>query len=225
MSTRAIVIDIEGTTSSIDFVYDVLFPYASRHLPDFLRAHEEDPDIGAILEDVREEIGEPRADTNRLVEVLLDWIATDQKITPLKTLQGHIWRKGFEDGDFTGHIYDDAVERMREWAESGVALYIYSSGSVEAQQLLFGHSDAGNLRPLIRGYFDTRIGKKREAKSYESIARETGLPADDILFLSDVTEELDAAAAAGMRTTQLVRDERVVRGGHPVAHDFTQVLV
>jgi len=225
MTTRAIVIDIEGTTSSIDFVYDILFPYASKHLPDFVRENERNQNVSDILEAARKEAGELQADTDQLIDIMLDWIAADQKITPLKTLQGKIWRHGFEQADFTGHIYVDAANCMRNWFDFGIALYIYSSGSVEAQQLLFGYSDVGDLRPIIAGYFDTRIGQKREAQSYKTISGEIGLQPGEILFLSDVTEELDAAAAAGMRTTQLVRDERSAPGDHPVAHDFNQVAV
>ncbi len=225
MTVRAIVTDIEGTTSSIAFVHEVLFPYAAERLPDFVRQRKDDEEVAALLDAAREEAGEPDADTERVIEILLGWIAADRKATPLKALQGLVWRHGYEAGDFSGHVYDDAVEGLRAWARSGIGLYVYSSGSVGAQKLLFGHSDAGDLRPLFHGYFDTRIGHKRERGSYERIAGEIGLPPGEILFLSDVAEELDAARDAGMRTMQLVRDDDVVRGDHPVAHDFTEVML
>lgn len=225
MIVKAIVTDIEGTTSSTDFVHSVLFPYAARELPGFVRSSHTHPDITALLDDVRSESKEVDATVERVIEILLDWIDKDRKATPLKALQGHVWRHGYERGDFTGHIYDDAADRLRRWSKMDIDLYVYSSGSVGAQELLFGHSDAGDLRPLFKGYFDTRIGQKKEAASYDNIVESLSLPASDILFLSDVAEELDAAAAAGMRTTQLVREDDVVIGSHPVAANFNEVII
>jgi len=225
MTVKAIVTDIEGTTSSIDFVHQVLFPYASKHLPDFVRNNQADPEVMLILDAVRTEGGDTDADTDGVIEILLRWIDEDRKVTALKSLQGLIWKHGYESGDFTGHMYDDAVTNLRAWAAANIDLYVYSSGSVAAQKLLFGNSDAGDLAPLFRGYFDTNIGHKRQADSYRNILEDIGLPAAEILFLSDVAEELDAAAAAGMQTFQLVRDEKVVPGSHRIAHDFDEVLL
>ena len=225
MTIKVIVTDIEGTTSAIDFVHEVLFPYASKHLPDFVRKCQSDPDLEPILDSVRNEAGEADADTERVIEILLQWIDADRKVTALKALQGLVWKHGYENGDFTGHMYEDAVTNLRSWAAAGIALYVYSSGSVGAQKLLFGYSDAGDLTPLFRGYYDTNIGHKREAGSYRNIAEDIGISATEILFLSDVAEELDAAAAAGMQTLQLVRDEKVVVGRHRSAHDFDEVLL
>lgn len=225
MTVRAIVTDIEGTTSSIDFVHDVLFPYASEHLPDFVRNAASDKTVAPLLDAARSEAGEPGADTERVIAILLDWIAEDRKATSLKELQGLVWRHGYESGAFTGHIYDDAAAGLRAWAAAGIELYVYSSGSVAAQKLLFGHSDAGDLTALFRGWFDTNVGHKRDVASYEKIAAVIGAPAASILFLSDVAAELDAAAAAGMRTCQLVRDDGVLRGAHPVAQDFDSVML
>ena len=225
MTVKVIVTDIEGTTSSIDFVHDVLFPYASKHLPGFVRDHQSDPVVGPILDSVRTEAGERDADIDRVIEILLQWIDEDRKVTALKALQGLTWKHGYENGAFTGHMYADAVANLRAWAAAGIDLYVYSSGSVGAQKLLFGYSDAGDLTPLFRGYFDTNIGHKREAGSYRNIVEVIGVPAADILFLSDVAEELDAAAAADMRTCQLVRDDKTVPGTHHIAHDFDEVLL
>ncbi len=225
MTVKAIVTDIEGTTSSIDFVHQVLFPYASKHLPDFVRNNQADPEVMPILDAVRTEVGDTDADTDGVIEILLRWIDEDRKVTALKSLQGLIWKHGYESGDFTGHMYDDAVTNLRAWAAANIDLYVYSSGSVGAQKLLFGYSDAGDLAPLFRGYFDTNIGHKREAGSYRNILEDIGISATEILFLSDVAEELDAAAAAGMQTFQLVRDEKVVPGSHRIAHDFDEVLL
>jgi enolase-phosphatase E1 len=225
MTVKAIVTDIEGTTSSIDFVHKVLFPYASRHLPEFVRNNESDPDVAPILDAVRNESGDAEADSDAVIATLLEWIEEDRKVTALKSLQGLIWKHGYESGGFTGHMYDDAVRKLRDWSAANIDLYVYSSGSVHAQKLLFGHSDAGDLTPLFRGYFDTGIGHKRQADSYRNIVANIGIPATKILFLSDVAEELDAAAEAGMQTCQLIRDEKVVPGKHRIAHDFDEVLL
>jgi enolase-phosphatase E1 len=222
---RAVLLDIEGTTSSIRFVHEVLFPYAAKQLPDFLREHAADPEVTALLDDVRKEAGEPGADDERVGEILLQWIAEDRKATPLKTLQGMVWEHGYRNRDYTGHVYADTAPAMHRWRARGARIYIYSSGSVKAQQLLFGHSDAGDLRSLIAGYFDTHTGDKRDTASYRAIAREIALPAGSILFLSDVAEELDAAGEAGMRTMQIAREEPKVSGRHPVARNFDEVVI
>lgn len=222
---KAILMDIEGTTSSIDFVHKVLFPYASRELPGYVRAHRTDPQVASILDDVRREADQPDADTEMVIQVLLGWIVEDRKIMALKTLQGYVWKHGYENGDFTGHIYDDAVRCLRKWSDNGIALYVYSSGSVGAQKLLFGHSDAGDLCPLFSGFFDTAVGHKWQAVAYRDISQQIALPAKDVLFLSDVLQELDAAAEAGMQTIQLVRDEDVVTGPHRIAHNFHEVVL
>jgi enolase-phosphatase E1 len=223
MNIKAIVTDIEGTTSSIAFVHDVLFPYASKMLPDFVRKHAHKADIVELLDATRAEAEEPQADTERCIEILLQWIREDRKATPLKALQGMIWAQGYAHSDFTGHIYEDAARNLAAWNEAGIDLYVYSSGSVKAQQLLFGHSDAGDLLPLFKGYFDTRIGHKRETESYRAIIEHIGLDADEILFLSDIIEELDAARDAGMQTIQLVRDENTKTDSHIVAHSFDDI--
>lgn len=225
MTIESIVTDIEGTTSSIAFVHEVLFPYAAHMLPYYVRLHAEEPQVAGLLDQVRADANEADAGTERVIEILLRWIEGDRKVTPLKALQGMIWEHGYCSGDFTGHVYPDAVRRLISWHESGKQLYVYSSGSVQAQQLLFGHSDAGDLRELFSGYFDTRIGPKRETGSYRAIAQQLGLPADEILFLSDVVGELDAAAIAGMHTMQLLREPGITTGNHAIAHNFEEVIV
>ncbi len=225
MNVKAIVTDIEGTTSSIDFVHQVLFPYAAEHLPTYVRTHQQDEAVVSLLKDVAEIAGTPGANVETLIETLLQWIRDDNKATPLKALQGMIWEHGYKAGDFTGHVYADVEPNLNKWVEQGIALYVYSSGSVGAQKLLFGYSDAGDLTKYFRGYFDTRIGHKREQPSYEAIVAELNLPADNILFLSDIIEELDAAASAGMQTLQLVRDDRVITGQHATVTDFDQINI
>lgn len=225
MSVKAIVTDIEGTTSSIAFVHELLFPYAAHMLPYFVRLHADEPDVGGILDAVRADANEAGADTERVIEVLLQWIDQDREAAPLQTLRGMIWEHGYSCGDFTGHVYADAVCKLTAWHQSGRRLYVYSSGSVQAQQLLFGYSDAGDLRELFSGYFDTRIGDMREAGSYRAIAERIELPADRLLFLSDAVEELDAAAAAGMHTVQLVREPGLATGSHDIVHNFEEIAV
>jgi enolase-phosphatase E1 len=221
MSSRAILTDIEGTTTSVSFVYQVLFPYAAKHLRDFILNRQDEADVRLELEAVRAIIGQPDADTAAIITQLTHWIDTDQKITPLKTLQGMIWKQGYAAGDFKGHVYPDAFEQLRRWHAQGIPLYVYSSGSVDAQKLLFGHSDFGDMTPLFSGYFDTRSGGKRDSASYTRIADSIGLPASDILFLSDIPEEIDAARAAGMQTAWLVREQtRLPAGAHA---NFTDI--
>lgn len=206
MPTRAVLTDIEGTTSSISFVKDVLFPYARRALPGFIKARAHDPAVRKWIDVVATESGGMCNDT-MIVEVLQGWIDQDRKHTALKALQGMIWADGYRHADFTAHIYPDAAEALRRWHAAGLPLHVYSSGSVPAQRLFFGHSDAGDLTPLFSGWFDTEVGGKREAGSYARIAGMIGLPAADIVFLSDVVEELDAAREAGMRTVLVDRRE------------------
>lgn len=220
---RAIVTDIEGTTTSIRFVFDVLFPYARRNIAEFVRRNAQDPQVTQHLEDVRKETGAD-LDQEGMIRQLIAWIDADAKLTPLKALQGMVWEQGFRNGDLTGHVYPDAVSRLERWNASGIRLYVYSSGSVQAQRLLFGHTDAGDLTPLFSGFYDTRTGGKREPASYTAIAADIGLPAQQILFLSDVREELDAARAAGMHTTWLVRDATPdPLATHVQASDFSAI--
>lgn len=201
---QAILTDIEGTTSSISFVKDVLFPYARRALPGFVAEHGGEPEVRKWLDAVAVENGGMCQD-EMIVETLQGWIDQDRKHTALKALQGMVWEAGYRDADFTAHIYPDAAPALRAWHAAGHPLYVYSSGSVPAQKLFFGHSDAGDLTPLVSGWFDTEIGGKREAGSYRRIAEAIDVPASEILFLSDVVEELDAAREAGLRTVLLDR--------------------
>ena len=202
---KAIVTDIEGTTSSILFVKDVLFPYARANIADYVRSQANEPQVKILLEDVCKEAG-PELSTEQIISQLIQWIDEDKKVTPLKSLQGLIWEAGYRQGDFKGHLYPDAAAKLKAWQAEGLDLYIYSSGSVYAQKLLFGHTEYGDLTPLFSGYFDTHIGGKKEQQSYQRIADQLALPANRLLFLSDIKEELDAAKAAGFETIWLVRD-------------------
>ncbi|RKH20832.1 acireductone synthase [Corallococcus sp. CA047B] len=219
----AIVTDIEGTTSSIAFVKDVLFPFARKHLAEFVATHGEQSSVRQCLSDARTLAGEPALDDVSTVALLQRWLDEDRKATPLKTLQGLIWADGYARGELKGHVYADAARELRAWHGRGLRLYVYSSGSVAAQKLIFGYSVEGDLTPLFSGYFDTTTGPKVEAASYTKIAQALELPPGDILFLSDNVAELDAARKAGLRTACLDRGEVAVPAGHghPTFHDFT----
>jgi len=218
-NVKLILTDIEGTTSSISFVKDVLFPYAAEHLPAFVKANLNDEKVQTALQQTAElaaEDGEKISpdDTEALITKLLQWISEDRKATPLKALQGLIWKTGYENGDYQAHMYPDATEYLKKWHDSGLPLYVYSSGSVKAQELFFGYSQDGNLLPLFKGHFDTLMGGKRESQSYRNILAElqkthTGVNAADVLFLSDIKEELDAAKEAGMQTVWLIREDEI----------------
>lgn len=226
---KAVVTDIEGTTSSLSFVKDVLFPYAAAQLPEFVREHRTEKNVRKQLDATAELAGLPSHEVNPLIRQLLDWIANDTKATPLKALQGMIWKRGYESGDYQAHIYDDAVRRLRDWFENRLQLFVYSSGSVQAQELFFQYSRYGDVRALFRGYFDTTTGPKHDEASYRAISTEIGFPGGEILFLSDVEAELDAAARAGYRTCRLSRPEDYgdkageVASNHPVYTSFDDI--
>lgn len=223
LTVQAVVTDIEGTTTDIDFVHRVLFPYARERIARFVRENRDEPAVRDQLAAVARESGEPLEAIDRLAAQLEAWIDADRKITPLKTLQGMIWRQGYADGDFRGHLYPDAYQGLRRWREAGLSLWVFSSGSVEAQQLLFGHSDHGDLRPWFSGWFDTTTGAKREPAAYQAITDAIGETAQSILFLSDVVEELDAAATVGLPCIQLVRSDSLRTGDHPQARSFDAI--
>ena len=200
----AIVTDIEGTTSSIAFVKDVLFPYARARIRDFIARRQQD--ATSILNEVRQIQNNTSLSPAQIAELLEQWADEDRKIAPLKTLQGMIWAEGYESGELKGHIYPDAAAALRVWRDAGIRLYVYSSGSVEAQQLIFRHTGYGDLTPLFSGYFDTRIGSKLDASSYAHIASRIGLPPERLLFLSDHPGEIAAAAQSAWRTQLVDRD-------------------
>ncbi|MGB0135003.1 acireductone synthase [Dokdonella sp.] len=224
---RAILTDIEGTTSSISFVKDVLFPYSRERLPAFVVTHEDKPEVQHWLHEAAREAGLVSASEQEMIDLLIGWIDSDRKSTALKALQGMIWADGYRDSDFRAHIYEDAARRMHAWHAIGLPIYIYSSGSVPAQKLLFANTESGDLTPILSGYFDTETGAKRDSASYTRIATAIDLPATDILFLSDIVEELDAARLAGMQTTLLARGTEgcPADSQHPCAVDFDSVEV
>jgi enolase-phosphatase E1 len=226
---KAIVTDIEGTTSSISFVKDVLFPYAAEHLPEYIREHRTERLVREQLNAVAELAGTASHDAEPLIQQLLNWIASDTKATPLKALQGMIWEHGYRTGSYRAHVYADAVQKLTEWHEQKLGIYVYSSGSIQAQKLFFEHSVYGDMRPLFIDYFDTTTGAKQDENAYRAIATSIGYGADEILFLSDIESELDAARAAGMQTCWLLRpddssiDPTDVNTPHSIAVSFDEI--
>ncbi|MBK0420200.1 acireductone synthase [Leucobacter sp. CSA1] len=225
----AVVLDIEGTTSSTWFVHETLYPYSRSRFAEVLDERADHPDVARARGQIIEQGGlGADATTEQLVATLNGWLDADEKRTPLKTLQGLIWADGFASGDLTSHFFDDAIPAIRRWHDAGIDLYIFSSGSVAAQRSWFGHTPEGDLLPLISAHFDTEnAGPKREARSYRAIAEQIGAEPERIVFLSDLAAELDAAQEAGWRTVGVRRkgDQHYDAGvaGHPEIASFAQV--
>lgn len=222
-----IVTDIEGTTSSISFVKDVLFPYATEHMEQYLHDHYDKPEVASQLNTISQECNIHRTDLNALCDQLLDWIRHDVKATPLKNLQGLIWETGYRSGDYQAHMYEDATRQLKAWHQRSIPLYVYSSGSEYAQKLFFGYSQAGNLLPLFKGHFDTNIGHKQQSESYKAIQLLLDIPAEQLLFLSDVEAELDAAQSAGWQTCHVIRDQHQIIEAcrHPAVRSFDEINI
>jgi enolase-phosphatase E1 len=224
-SIRAIVTDIEGTTSSIRFVKDVLFPYARKRLPAYVETHADTPEVQHWLHEAAREADLIEASRQEVIELLLRWIDEDRKSTALKALQGLIWKDGYEEGEYRAHLYPEVAARLHAWRGEGLHLYVYSSGSVPAQKLFFRYSEAGDLTPVFAGYFDTETGPKRETESYQRIVEAIGERPEHVLFLSDIAEELDAARAAGLQTGWLLRSplEIPAHPRHPAYASFDAI--
>jgi enolase-phosphatase E1 len=223
-----ILMDIEGTTTSIDFVHQTLFPYAAQHLATFVRTHHQEERVEQAIADVKATVQEEKGqlpDLEGAIAALLQWIEDDRKHTALKQLQGYLWEDGYKTGQYQGHLYPDVIPVWKQWKSKGVDLGIYSSGSVKAQKLLFGYSEAGDVTDYLSFYFDTRIGHKREAGSYQNILNQIETPSAEVLFLSDVVEELDAAKEAGMQTIQLLRPGTTQTGAHPTVTTFDEIVL
>lgn len=211
---KLVLLDIEGTTLPISFVKDVLFPYSSRELPGMLTRLGDDPRVRVALGDIEREYPGQTP-----LSVIEGWIARDEKAAPLKTLQGLAWAGGFQSGELKSSLYPDVLPALRAWHEAGLRLAVYSSGSAEAQRLLYGYTSEGDVTGLFEGFYDLDIGPKKVAESYTEIARRAGLRPEEILFLSDVGAELAAAREAGCQVCQLVRSEdgTVAAPGFPAA--------
>ena len=205
---KYILSDIEGTTSSISFVVDELFPYFREHiqeLPKMGMVSEVKESFSQVIKLVKEEEGKSITTTEEVISYLDKWSREDRKVTPLKTLQGFVWKKAYEDGDIKGHVYDDVPTCFNKWRTNGMKIGIFSSGSIHAQKLLFQYSCFGDLSKHLSNYFDTNTGAKRDSETYKTIAEILDLEPQQILFLSDIREELVAADKIGYQTMQLVR--------------------
>jgi enolase-phosphatase E1 len=238
---EVLLLDIEGTTTPIDFVYKVLFPYAKSHVQSYLSTHRSLPGVqddiaGLIAEnvlDTKEGEDPPPIEgsaTSASVEAISTYVSwlidRDRKTTPLKSLQGKIWDEGYRKGDLRSQVYEDVATAFERWWEQGKKIYIYSSGSVLAQKLLFGNTEAGDLTEFINGYFDTNIGAKKEVESYRRIADALNLQPSKVMFVSDVVDELDAAASVGFQTVLCVRPGNPKQrsdSGHPIKMTFDEI--
>jgi enolase-phosphatase E1 len=204
---RGILLDIEGTTTPIAFVHEVLFSYARAHARDFLT--QDSDEVRADIALLREEHAADKSNNLQPPESIpdyIDWlIDRDRKSTALKSLQGKIWRQGYLDGSLKSQVFADVAPAFERWRAAGLKIGIFSSGSVLAQQLLFAHTDAGDLTGFIDDYFDTNVGKKGDAESYRKIATAMDLEPSEILFISDVVAELEAAQESGMKTLLSIR--------------------
>ncbi len=202
---KAILTDIEGTTSSISFVKDVLFPYAKEKMEQFIKQNKDNPEVQRILKNVEKEVGR-KLTIDEVIKILEKWIDEDKKIIPLKEIQGLIWEEGYRKKEVEGHIYEDSFKKLNELKNRKIPVYLYSSGSVKAQKLLFSNTKFGDVNHLFSGYFDTKIGGKKETESYKKIAEKLGLKPEEILFLSDNPEEIEAASKAGMQVIRFARE-------------------
>lgn len=231
ISADVILLDIEGTTSSIDFVHEVMFPFARKHVPNFVAEHWGTPALDQIVELLASDLGQPSASVwlgvgdsavqqKTVVDAVTEMIDNDVKATGLKQLQGIIWKSGFHSGEMVAHLYEDTAPALQRWKESGIDLRVYSSGSIAAQKLFFGHSIAGDLLHLFSAHYDTTTGPKKETSSYRKIAEDIGVTAERIVFVSDVDAELDAATEAGLQTVLSIRP-----GNAKVenAHDYQSI--
>ena len=222
MPIQAVLCDIEGTTSSLSFVHDVLFPLSYERMEDFIKQNWEEDLIRQEIQQIKSQTGKTEPD--EIITTLRSWITEDRKEGALKSIQGKIWKDEFESGRIRGHVYPDVPPNFRKWHNSGVQICIFSSGSIEAQKLLFCYSDAGDLSQFISSHFDTRTGPKKEPSSYKNIASELSLPPENILFLSDIQSELDAARRAGMHTTQVLREGVIPNWSrHSKADSFDEI--
>ena len=241
LEIRALLLDIEGTTTPIEFVHQVLFPYARAHAAEYLERHQDSADVLEAIALLRDEraaevrltasakaTAVKKPDTTYVVlEYVYSLMDRDEKSPGLKALQGLVWRDGYKSGALRGQVYPDVVPAFERWRARGLDIYIYSSGSVLAQQLLFGSTEAGDLTTFLKGYFDTAVGPKVSPGSYGVIAARIQAAPQQILFVSDVGQELDAARMSGMRTALCVRrrgDGPPGSASHPVVRNFAEIV-
>ena len=220
--------DIEGTLISVAFVREILFPFAKHRLASFLHERRHDPEVlqwTVVCQDVIERETGARPSFEELPVTLTEWIDQDRKLAGLKALQGMIWDEGYRQRAFTPELYGDVLPALTQWRARGIRLGIYSSGSEQAQRLLFAHTNTGDVTSLLEHFFDTSVGEKKVASSYRTISEQIGLPPQHILFLSDAERELDAAASAGFRTAHIVRPGTDAGTRHPIHSNLTHLLL
>jgi len=238
---RVILLDIEGTTTPIAFVYKTLFPYARHKLESFLREHARHPEIASLIEELRvqHELDErnslqppgwledsEEARLRSSVEYGQWLIARDSKCAPLKSLQGKIWQQGFESGELRGQVYPDVPIAFERWRRKEKIICIYSSGSVLAQQMLFRTTPSGDLTSYVSRFFDTRVGVKTESESYKKIAASLSRGPREFLFVSDAVKEIEAAQSAGMQAILCSRDPcaDASPGAGRIIHSFDEIF-
>ena len=240
---RGVLLDIEGTTSSIRFVYDQMFPFVRRELLSFLEANRESPAVTDAANQIAQDadydsfaalaqahdwdVRDPWFADPSARQILHDEVVrqmdADWKTTGLKQLQGLIWKSGFASGELKAHLYPEVADCLKAWHDSGLVLRIYSSGSIAAQKLFFGHTVAGDLLPLVSGHDDTTTGSKKEMSSYQAIADKFGFAPESIVFISDSIDELQAAESAGMQVVWSCRPENPPAdnpAGYPAIRSF-----
>ncbi len=216
LNADVVLLDIEGTTSSIDFVHEVMFPYARKRVPEFVASNWGSSELDQCLELLAKDLGESsveswldgndaKANQQIVIDAVVSMIDNDVKATGLKQLQGTIWKSGFHSGEMVAHLYDDTAPALKRWKDAGLDLRIYSSGSIAAQKLFFAHCVAGDLLHLFSAHYDTTTGPKKEAESYRKIVSDIGVDANRIVFVSDVPAELDAATETGMQAVLSIR--------------------
>jgi len=219
---KAIVLDIEGTTTPINFVHKILFPYSSERLSSYVLSNLELPQVKEALELTQASLPET-TDVPHLIETLLQWIREDRKHPALKMIQGLIWEEGYIKKEIFGQVYSDVLPAFKTWQSRDLKFGIYSSGSVLAQKLLFKHSEVGDLTSYLSFHFDTAVGGKKEKASYEKMAAQLNLNPADILFLSDIADELSAAKEAGFKVLQIVRPGTVADSRFEVRPNFSEI--
>ena len=228
LEIRALLLDIEGTTTPIEFVHQVLFPYARAHAAEYLARNQDSADVLNAIALLRKEAGVAQdVSPAQVLEYVFSLMDRDKKSPGLKALQGLIWQDGYKSGELRGQVYPDVVPAFERWRARGIDIYIYSSGSVLAQRLLFGSTEAGDLTTFLKDYFDTAVGPKVSPDSYGVIAARIHVPPPEILFVSDVGQELDAARTSGMRTALCVRGRSDAPPGsvaHSVIRSFAEIV-
>ncbi len=229
VTAQGILLDVEGTTSAVAYVYDEMFPFARKHMRAYIGRNWHNKSFAQVVEQLAADANDKDANFSpdmlaAAAERLMD---ADVKATGLKQLQGLVWEAGFRSGALVAHVYDDVAPQLKAWHQAGLGIRIYSSGSVHSQRLFFGHTVAGDLLPLVEGHYDTTTGPKREAESYRIIASDWGLAAEQIIFLSDIPQELAAAGEAGMKVALVNRPGNASVDDHdfPVINSFDELNV